>query len=103
MKQDEVGLAQFEEVAKAQIVGDRTGLLKLIFHAGDLKLLGVHIMGEGASELVHIGQSVMSAGGTVESLGDTVFNYPTMAEAYKLAAINGLNKLQRRRQLTPNS
>jgi len=91
----EVGVANFEEVAKAQITGDQSGLLKLIFHAESLELLGVHIIGEGASELVHIGQAVMAAGATVEALRDTVFNYPTLAENYKVAAINGLNKLHR--------
>ena len=90
----EVGLSKFEEIAKAQIIGDEIGLLKLIFHTGDLSLLGVHIIGEGASELVHIGQSVMASGGTVETLRDTVFNYPTLAEAYKVAALDGLNKMQ---------
>ncbi len=90
----EVGLSKFEEIAKAQIIGDEIGLLKIIFHTGDLSLLGVHIIGEGASELVHIGQSVMASGGTVETLRDTVFNYPTLAEAYKVAALDGLNKMQ---------
>ncbi len=92
----EVGAAQFEELTRAQIIGEQTGLLKLIFHANKLELLGIHIIGEGASELVHIGQMVMAAGGTLQTLRDTVFNYPTMAEAYKVAAINGLNKLERR-------
>ena len=93
----ETGVAHFEEIARAQIIGDRTGLLKLIFHADTRVLLGVHILGDGAAELVHIGQSVMAAGQTVEWLRDCVFNYPTLAEAYRVAAINGLNKLQRRR------
>jgi NAD(P) transhydrogenase len=89
----EVGLARFEELAKAQIIGDETGLLKLIFEPATLKLLGVHIIGDGACELVHIGQSVMALGGTMETLRDTVFNYPTLAEAYKVAALDGLNKV----------
>ncbi len=93
----ETGVAHFEEIARAQIIGDRTGLLKLIFHADTRALLGVHIIGDGASELVHIGQSVMAADHTVEWLRDCVFNYPTLAEAYRVAAIDGLNKLQRRR------
>jgi NAD(P) transhydrogenase len=93
----EVGLARFEEVAKAQIIGDRVGLLKLIFNSDSLELLGVHVIGDGAAELLHIGQSVMSAGGTIETLRDTVFNYPTLAEVYKVAAIHGLNRLQGRR------
>jgi NAD(P) transhydrogenase len=92
----EVGVAPFEEVAKAQIIGDQTGLLKIIFHAETLKLLGVHILGDGASELVHVGQSLMMAGATVQVLRETVFNYPSLGEAYRLAATNGLDKLRRR-------
>jgi NAD(P) transhydrogenase len=92
----EVGVAQFDEVAKAQITGDQTGLLKLIFHAETLQLLGVHIVGDNASELVHIGQMVMMTGGSVEMLSKTVFNYPSLAEAYRVAAVNGLDKLRRR-------
>ena len=91
----EVGLARFEEVARAQIVGDRVGLLKLLFDPESLEILGVHVIGESAAELVHIGLTVMVAGGTVETLRDTVFNYPTMAEVYKVAAIYGLNKVRR--------
>ena len=72
------------------------GVLKLIFHAETLKLLGVHILGEGASELVHIGQSIMMSNGTVETVRDTVFNYPSLGEAYRVAAINGLHKMRRR-------
>ncbi len=89
----EVGVARFEEVARAQIVGDRVGMLKLLFDPKSLELFGVHILGESAAELVHIGLAIMVAGGTIEALRDTVFNYPTMAEVYKVAAINGLNKL----------
>ncbi len=89
----EVGLARFEELAKGQMLGDETGLLKLIFDPDSRKLLGVHVIGEGASELVHIGQAVLSLGGTMDYLRDTVFNYPTLAEAYKVAALDGLNKL----------
>jgi NAD(P) transhydrogenase len=92
----EVGVAPFEEVAKAQITGDQTGLLKLIFHAETLQLLGVHIVGESASELVHIGQTVMMTDGTIEPLAKTVFNYPSLAEAYRVAAQNGLDKIRRR-------
>ena len=92
----EVGVAPFDEVAKAQITGDQTGLLKLIFHAESLKLLGVHIVGDNASELIHIGQTVMMTNGSVEMLRDTVFNYPSLAEAYRVAAVNGLDKMRRR-------
>jgi NAD(P) transhydrogenase len=92
----EVGVATFDEIARAQIAGDQTGMLKLLFHAETLKLLGVHVLGEGASELVHVGQTVMMAHGTVEMLQDTVFNYPSLGEAYRIAAANGLDKIRRR-------
>ena len=90
-----IGLSRYDELARAQIIGDRTGLLKLVFDPASLRLLGVHIIGEGASELVHIGQMVMGAGGTLETIRDTVFNYPTLAEAYKVAALDGLNQARR--------
>lgn len=89
----ETGLARYRELARGQIIGDSRGILKLIFHRENLKLLAVHILGEGATEIVHIGQAVMGMGGTVEYFRDVVFNYPTLAEAYKVAALNGLNKL----------
>ena len=89
----EVGCALFQEVAKGQIIGDTHGMLKLLFHREDRRLLGVHIIGERAAELIHIGQAVMSFGGTIDYFKDTVFNYPTLSEAYKVAALNGLNKL----------
>jgi pyruvate/2-oxoglutarate dehydrogenase complex dihydrolipoamide dehydrogenase (E3) component len=82
-----------ERVSRGQIVGDQTGLLKILFHRDKLAVLGVHALGEGATELIHIGQAVLALGGTVEYFRDTVFNYPTFAEAYKVAALNGLNKL----------
>src|SRR5579862_6552255 len=91
----EVGVAYYREIARGQIRGDTTGRLKLVFHRETLEVLGVHIIGEGASELLHIGQAVMILKGTVEYFVDTVFNYPTLAEAYKAAAFNGLNKLAR--------
>ncbi len=89
----EVGIARFSEIARGQIIGDRTGMLKLLFHRETLELLGVHIIGETSTEILHIGQAVMSLGGTIEYFRDTVFNYPTMAECYKVAALDGLNKL----------
>jgi NAD(P) transhydrogenase len=89
----EVGKAQYREIARGQIIGDRTGLLKLIFHWETHELLGVHIIGEGASELIHIGQAVMTYNGRVEHFVETVFNYPTLAECYKTAALDGLNRL----------
>jgi NAD(P) transhydrogenase len=89
----EVGVAYYREIARGQIRGDTTGRLKLIFHRENKSVLGVHIIGEGASELVHIGQAVMILGGTVDYFVDTVFNYPTLAECYKTAAFNGINRL----------
>ncbi|MBM3761378.1 MAG: Si-specific NAD(P)(+) transhydrogenase [Acidobacteria bacterium] len=91
----EVGVAPFDEIAKAQIAGDQNGILKLIFHAETRELLGVHILGDGASELVHIGQMVMVNRGTVDILRDMVFNYPSLGEAYRVAAAAGLDKLRR--------
>ena len=91
----EVGLAFYREIARGQIRGDTTGRLKLIFHRETKDLLGVHIIGEGASELLHIGQAVMILGGKIDYFVNTVFNYPTLAECYKAAAFNGLNKLSR--------
>ena len=90
----EVGVAYYREMARGQIRGDTTGRLKLIFHRETLDLLGVHIIGEGASELLHIGQAVLILKGKVDYFIDTVFNYPTLAECYKAAAFNGLNKLR---------
>ncbi len=89
----EVGKAYYKEIARGQIIGDTIGMLKLIFHRENHKLLGVHIIGEGASELIHIGQTVMAFGGTVDYFINTVFNYPTLAECYKTAAFDGVNRL----------
>jgi len=89
----EVGVAYYREIARGQIRGDTTGRLKLIFHRENHLILGVHVIGEGASELLHIGQAVMALGGTIEYFVDTVFNYPTLAECYKVAAFNGLNRV----------
>lgn len=91
----EVGVAYYREIARGQIRGDTTGRLKLIFHRETKELLGVHIIGEGASEILHIGQAVMILKGTIEYFINTVFNYPTLTECYKAAAFNGLNKLAR--------
>ncbi|MCI0338370.1 MAG: Si-specific NAD(P)(+) transhydrogenase [Acidobacteria bacterium] len=91
----EVGVAYYREIARGQIRGDTTGRLKLIFHRETKEILGVHIIGEGASEILHIGQAVLSLKGTIEYFINTVFNYPTLAECYKAAAFNGLNKLSR--------
>jgi NAD(P) transhydrogenase len=91
----EVGMAYYRDTARGQIRGDTTGRLKLIFHRDTRAVLGVHIIGEEASELVHIGQAVMVLGGTVDYFIDNVFNYPTLAECYKVAAFNGLGRLHR--------
>ena len=89
----EVGLARYAELAKGQMLGDEQGLLKLLFDPESLKLLGVHVIGDRAAEIVHIGQVVLTMGAGLEYFRDTVFNYPTLAEAYKVAALDGLNKL----------
>jgi NAD(P) transhydrogenase len=91
----EVGVAYYREIARGQIRGDTTGRLKLIFHRETRQVLGVHIIGEGAAELVHIGQAVMALNGNLDYFIDTVFNYPTLAECYKAAAFNGINRLAR--------
>jgi NAD(P) transhydrogenase len=89
----EIGVAKYEELAKGQILGDETGLLKLLFDPESLKLLGAHAIGDGAAEVIHIAQAVLAFGGTIEYFRDMVFNYPTLAEAYKVAALAGLNRL----------
>ncbi len=89
----EVGIARYREIARGQIVGDESGLLKLLFHRTDRRLLGVHIIGTGATELLHIGQAVLGLGAGLDYFLDTVFNYPTLAECYKVAALNAANKL----------
>lgn len=89
----EVGKAHYREIARGQIIGDRTGLLKIVFHLETREVLGVHIIGEGASELIHIGQAVMAFKGKIDYFINTVFNYPTLAECYKTAAFDGINRL----------
>lgn len=89
----EVGKALYREIARGQIIGDVTGLLKIIFRTDTRELLGVHIIGEGSSELVHIGQAVLSYGGKIDYFVNTVFNYPTLAECYKTAAFDGINRM----------
>jgi NAD(P) transhydrogenase len=88
----EIGVARYREIARGQIIGDTVGMLKLLFHSDTRELLGVHVIGEGATELVHIGQAVMAHGGKLDYFIDTVFNYPTLAECYKVAALAALNK-----------
>eukprot|EP00123_Amoebidium_parasiticum_P007935 comp18467_c0_seq1/m.19786 comp18467_c0_seq1/g.19786 ORF comp18467_c0_seq1/g.19786 comp18467_c0_seq1/m.19786 type:complete len:501 (-) comp18467_c0_seq1:140-1642(-) len=91
--QYEVGIARYQELAKGQMLGGSFGFLKLLFDPQTYKLLGVHCIGEGATEIIHIGQVCLSLGATLEYFRDSVFNYPTMAEAYRVAALNGLQKV----------
>ena len=88
-----MGKAHYREIARGQIIGDQIGMLKLLFHLETRQLLGVHIIGEGASELIHVGQAVLAFGGTIDYFVNTVFNYPTLSECYKTAALNGFNRL----------
>jgi NAD(P) transhydrogenase len=92
----EVGQASFKSIARAQICGHEVGMLKILFHRESLQLLGIHCFGEGATEIIHIGQAIMAQPGQANNLryfAETTFNYPTMAEAYRVAALNGLNRL----------
>jgi NAD(P) transhydrogenase len=90
-----VGIAHYREIARGQLIGDQTGMLKLLFHRHTHALLGVHAIGEGATELIHIGQAVMAFDGRIDYFIDTVFNYPTLAECYKVAALDGINRMPR--------
>jgi NAD(P) transhydrogenase len=90
----EVGISRYRELARGQIIGDSYGMLKLLVSPETHRLLGVHVFGTGATELVHIGQAVMGCGGTVDYLVDAVFNYPTLAESYKVAALDAMNKMR---------
>src|SRR5262249_4282108 len=91
-----VGRAHYKELARGQIVGDSWGLLKLLVDKKSLQLLGVHIVGDNATDLIHIGQAVMAFGGDVNYFIRSVFNYPTLAEAYKTAAFHAVNLIQGR-------
>ncbi len=90
----ECGIAHYKEVARGQLLGDSAGMLKLLIHQDTHQLLGVHAIGTQATELIHIGQAILTFGGTAEYFINNVFNYPTLAETYKVAAFNGLNKLR---------
>lgn len=90
----EAGIAQYRELARGQLLGDTDGMLKLLIHQENHQILGVHAIGTGATELIHIGQAVMALQGTVDYFINNVFNYPTLAEAYKVAGLNGMNKLR---------
>jgi NAD(P) transhydrogenase len=92
----EVGHSMFRSLARAQLSGNPTGMLKLLFHRESLEILGIHCFGDQASEIIHIGQAIMTQpkpGNTLKYFINTTFNYPTMAEAYRVAALNGLNRL----------
>jgi NAD(P) transhydrogenase len=90
----ECGIGRYREVARGHLIGDPNGMLKLLFHQESRRLLGVHAIGTGATELVHIGQTCMAAGLPIDYFVETVFNYPTLAEAYKVAAQDGINRLR---------
>ena len=89
----EIGVAHFKEISRAHIMGEEEGILKLLFDPENLKILGVHIIGPHASELIHLGHSVMYFEGTIKYFMNTVFNSPTLDEAYRVAAFNGMNRL----------
>ncbi len=95
----EIGISRHRELARGQILGDSQGMLKLLVSPEDGRLLGVHVFGSGASELVHIGQMLMITGGTVTHLVEAVFNYPTLAESYRVAALDALNRVHAVRQM----
>jgi NAD(P) transhydrogenase len=90
----ETGVARYREIARGQILGDDTGLFKMLFHRESRRLLGAHAIGTGATELIHIGQAVLGLGGGIDYFLQTVFNYPTLAECYKVAALDAANKLR---------
>jgi NAD(P) transhydrogenase len=99
----EVGLARYRELARGQIVGDSYGLLKLLVAPDDRRILGVHVFGTAATEIVHLGQALMATGATVDYLVDAVFNFPTLTEAYKVAALDATNKLRALARLTSHA
>jgi NAD(P) transhydrogenase len=90
----ETGVARYREIARGQLLGDHSGMFKMLFHREDRRLLGIHCIGTGATELVHVGQAVLGLGGGLDYFLRTVFNYPTLAECYKVAALDALNKLR---------
>ena len=91
----ECGVARFRETSRGHIMGLNAGMMKMIFALEDRRLLGVHIIGEGATELIHIGQAVLNLGGTIDYFIENAFNYPTLAEAYKIAALDAWNRMPR--------
>jgi NAD(P) transhydrogenase len=96
----EVGVSRYRELARGAILGDSYGMLKLLVHAETRRILGVHVFGTNATELVHIGQTVMGLSGTVDYLVNAVFNYPTLAESYKVAALDAVNKMRNIQRVT---
>src|SRR5207245_2455904 len=90
----EIGMARYREIARGQLIADPYGCLKLLFHPDSRRLLGVHAIGTGATELIHIGQAVMAAGMSIDYFVESVFNYPTLAECYKVAALDGINRVR---------
>jgi NAD(P) transhydrogenase len=90
----EVGIARYREIARGQLIADPHGLLKLLFHPDSRRLLGVHAIGTGATELIHIGQTVIAAGMPIDYFVESIFNYPTLAECYKVAALDGINRVR---------
>lgn len=93
----EIGRAYYYEIARNQIVGNDPGMFKILFHADTLEILGIHIIGRAATEVIHIGQVAMSFGAKIDYFIDQVFNYPTYAEGYRIAALNGFNKVKHRK------
>ena len=91
----ECGVARFRETSRGHIMGISSGFLKMLFALETRRLLGVHIVGEGATELIHIGQAVLNLGGTIDYFIENAFNYPTLAEAYKVAALDAWNRMPR--------
>jgi NAD(P) transhydrogenase len=89
----EIGVARYREIARGQILGDKVGMLKLLFHQESRQLLGVHAIGQGATELIHIGQTALAFNGTLDFFIENTFNYPTLAECYRVAALDGYNKV----------
>jgi NAD(P) transhydrogenase len=89
----EIGVARYREIARGQIIGDKVGMLKLLFHQKSRRLLGVHAIGQGATEIIHIGQAVLAFNGTIDYFIENTFNYPTLAECYRVAALDGYNKV----------
>ena len=93
----EVGRAYYYEIARNQIIGNDPGMFKILFHAETLEILGIHIIGRGATEVIHIGQVAMSFNARIDYFIDQVFNYPTYAEGYRIAALNGFNKIKHKK------